>query len=83
MKLNDHINRFDDEHEHCDRYDRKSMESAPKDKIILLFNPYCGWFASKHDSDLKGSGWPLYNLRGNEGVWYPSPTAWADYNDQV
>ena len=51
MTLNDHVNRFDHERDDCDMYERKPMETAPKDRPVLLFNPMWGWYVSKYQPD--------------------------------
>ena len=53
------------------------IDSAPKDRDVRLWNSLTGEYRSKYD-ERPGCHWPLYNWCGRQGIWYPSPTHWAE-----
>lgn len=67
------------------------IETAPKDREILVYNPMEGWYRTRYEVDGADdrSCWPLYrNLHhsslpdqrahGEASVWYPWPTHWRE-----
>ena len=52
------------------------MDTAPKDREILVWNSITGIYRTKYDVDI-GRRWPLY-FWGRQGEWFPEPTQWAE-----
>lgn len=50
------------------------MSDAPKDKWIVLYNEFTGFYLSRWSDEKKS--YPLYDLEQSEGVWYPGPSGW-------
>lgn len=55
----------------------QQIETAPKDRAILAFNPVTGWYRTRHED----GEWPMADWMGNSktglrGIWYPRPTHW-------
>ena len=51
------------------------IETAPKDAVILAFNPMVGIYTTQY----AGGEWPLRGLVPNlpcSCIWYPRPTHW-------
>jgi hypothetical protein len=57
----------------------KKMDSAPRDRKILVFNLFCGWYITKYDD--KRRAWPMYADNRNGGVWFPVPSHWMELPD--
>ena len=55
------------------------IETAPKDKRIMVFNPMTGWYLTKK----KGDCWPMIGWGDKEGLWFPVPTHWLPEPDIV
>ncbi len=51
--------------------------NIPKDRMIKAYNSFTGWFVTKYDNDL--DKFPLYNLDGKAGAWFPVITKWKEY----
>lgn len=67
------------------------IETAPKDREILVYNPFEGWYRTRYevDGEKDRSCWPLYRnlhhsslpdqrVHGEASVWYPWPTHWRE-----
>lgn len=52
-----------------------SIETAPKDKVILLFNAVTGVYTGKWNEEYKT--WPMFGWDGLTGMWFPNPTHWT------
>lgn len=50
------------------------MSSAPRDKWIILYNEFTGFWLSKWSDEKKS--YPLYDFEFSDGVWYPGPSGW-------
>jgi hypothetical protein len=50
------------------------MSTAPRDKWIILYNEFTGFWLSKWSDEKKS--YPLYDFEFSDGVWYPGPSGW-------
>jgi hypothetical protein len=58
----------------------EGMYSAPRDRKILAFNAFYGWYMTQYD--LIRDAWPMYADNRKGGVWYPEPSHWMELPDR-
>jgi hypothetical protein len=55
------------------------IETAPRDREILVYNEFYGWYRTRRIDSPRGVLWPLYGCLGRQGgVWYPVPSFWME-----
>ena len=54
------------------------IETAPKDRDILVFNPVAGVYRTQAVANNKTYLWPFRFWDGKEGDWFPEPTQWCE-----
>lgn len=57
----------------------ESMETAPIDRPILVYNEVTGWYISKFTDGM----WPYYGWSDDESIHYPHPTRWHELPDYL
>ena len=63
------------------------IDTAPDDRVVLVWNAYHGWYESKHTLIEGRSYFPCYSPNfmfkpPSTGVWYPVPSYWMDMPEQ-
>ncbi|MBQ1766119.1 MAG: hypothetical protein IIZ92_24930 [Aquincola sp.] len=57
--------------------DDQPIDTAPKDREILVFNTMTGWYRSRWTD----GEWPMRGWDGKQGTWYPRPTHWKELSN--